>query len=157
MATLYLRPTVLEAVLRRYWTPDLAKAFGLQPITAEQAEKIKSDFGIDIDGNANSLTCPRCLHPYSTYEFIQQGISEHGEEVVRTVFALKGVAVLQINPSQTPICQNCRLDISLYVGDRYRACYHYEYKDRNGRPEYACCQLLDEPILTARALEWLKY
>ena len=70
MATLYLRPTVLDAVPRRYWTPDLAKAFGLQPITAEQAEKIKSDFGIDIDGNANSLTCPRCLHPYSTYEFM---------------------------------------------------------------------------------------
>ena len=149
-ATFYLKPTVLEAILRRYWTPDLAKVVGLQPISVEQAAKIKSDLNIEINGCANSLDCPRCRHVYSTYEFIQQGFKEHGEELVRAAFSLKRVAILQINPVQTPICPDCRLDISLFVGERYRACYHYEYKGRDGRPEYACCQLLDEPILTAR-------
>jgi len=157
-ATFYLKPTVLESILRRYWTPDLAKVVGLQPISVEQAAKIKSDFNIEIDGCANRLDCPRCGHVYSTYEFIQQGFKEHGEEVVRAAFSLKRTAILQVNPGQTPICPDCRLDISLFVGERYRACYHYEYKDREtGRPEYACCQLLDEPILTARALEWSRY
>lgn len=156
-ATLYLKPTVLESILRRYWSPNLAKAFGLRPITQEQAAKIKSDFDIEIDGAANTLDCPRCGRGYSTYEFIQQGFKEHGEDLVRAVFALKGVGILQINPMQTPICQSCRLDLSRFADDSHGPCYHYEYKDRNGRPEYACCQLLDEPILTARAAEWSRY
>lgn len=156
-ATLYLKPPLLEAILRRYWTPELAKIMGLQPISAEQAAKIKSDFNIEIDGSANCLDCPRCRRSYSTYEFIQQGMKEHGEEMVRAAFSRKRVGILQINPMQTPICPDCRLDISLYVGGRYRTCYHYAYNSPDGRPEYACCQLLDEPILTAMAVEWLRY
>lgn len=154
-ATFYLKPSVFGAIIRRYWTPELAKAVGLQPISGVQAAKIKSDLNIEVDGYANSLTCPRCEHVYSTYEFIQQGFKEHGEEAVRTAFSLKRVGILQINPLQHPMCPECRLDISLAVGERYSPTYHYAYNDpKTGRPEYACCQLLDEPILTARAREW---
>jgi hypothetical protein len=115
-STLYLKPTVFEAIRRWYWTPERVKLVGLKPISAEQAEKVQSDFNIEVDGYANSLDCPRCGHPYSTYEFIQQGIEEHGEEFVRTAFQLRQAAILELNPVQNTICRNCRLHI-LSAGD----------------------------------------
>lgn len=152
-ATFYMKPGVFDAIRRRYWTPELAKAVGLKPISDEQAAKIKADLDVEVDGYANSLDCPRCGRVYSTYEFIQQGFKEHGEEAVRTVFSLKRVAILQINPVQNPICPDCDLDISL-AAPEYGGTYHYDYSLSDGE-RYACCQLLNEPILTAQAKEWL--
>jgi hypothetical protein len=77
-ATLYLKPNVFEAIRRWYWTPERAELVGLKPVSADLAAKVKSDLKIEVDGYANSLDCPRCGHVYSTYEFIQQGIEEHG-------------------------------------------------------------------------------
>jgi hypothetical protein len=130
-ATLYVSKFVLQAILERYWTPKRVEFAELRPISAEQAAKIKSDFNIVIDGYANSLKCPRCGQLYSTYEFIQQGIQQHGEEVVRSTFSHKG-GVFQINPKQVPVCQKCGL-IIIGVG-----VYHYLYTDPQGRPQYAC-------------------
>lgn len=135
-ATLYLKPTVFQAIRRWYWTPERVKLVGLKPISAELAAKIKSDFGIEIDGYANSLECPRCGHCYSTYEFIQQGIEEHGEKVVRDTFSLKRAAILQINPVQNTICRNCRLH--MISAGRVRIYYTYDYWCNLGNA-YACC------------------
>lgn len=129
-ATLYVSKSVLQAILKRYWTPKRVEFAGLRPISAEETAKIKSDFKIEIDGYANSLKCPRCGHSYSTYEFIQQGIKEHSEEFVRSTFSFKG-GVFQINPKQVPVCQHCGLII---IWGRY----DYLYTDLDGRPEYAC-------------------
>jgi hypothetical protein len=157
-ATLYLKPTVFEAIRRWYWTPERVKLVGLKPISAEQAEKVQSDFNIEVDGYANSLDCPRCGHPYSTYEFIQQGTEEHGEEFVRTAFSLRQAAILELNPVQNTICRNCGLHI-LSAGDveferrlqdedasQLKAAvgggpiihYHYDYWCPQGNA-YACC------------------
>lgn len=141
-ATLYLKPTVFEAIRRWYWTPERVELVGLKPISAEQAAKVNSDFNIELDGYANSLDCPRCGHPYSTYEFIQQGFEEHGEEFVRTAFSLRRAAILEINPVQNIICRNCRLHI-LSAGvvegaARIRIYYHYDYATSDGEA-YACC------------------
>lgn len=140
--TLYLKPTVFETIRRWYWTPERVKLVGLKPISAEQAAKVKSDFNIEVDGYANSLDCPRCGHPYSTYEFIQQGFEEHGEEFVRTAFSLRRAAILEINPVQNTICRNCRLHI-LSAGvvegaARSRIYYNYDYWCSQGNA-YACC------------------
>ena len=139
-ATLYCKPTVFEAIRRWYWTPERAEIVGFKPISAEQAARVKSDFNIEVDGYANSLDCPRCGHVYSTYEFIQQGIEEHGEEHVRAAFSLKRVAILQINPVQDIICRDCRLHI--LRGVRIQAgnggYYYYEYWCVGGNA-YACC------------------
>jgi hypothetical protein len=140
-ATLYLKPTVYEAIRRRYWTPERVEIARLKPISAEQAARVKSDFNIEIDGNANSLDCPRCGHVYSTYEFIQQGFEEHGEEVVRAAFSLKRTAILQINPVQNIICRNCRLHMivggaGFYPGYDYE--YYHSYPGEAG--SYACCR-----------------
>ena len=138
-ATLYLKPTVYEAIRRRYWTPERVEIARLKPISAETAARVKSDFKIEIDGNANSLDCPRCGHVYSTYEFIQQGFEQHGEEVVRAAFSLKRTAILQINPVQNIICRNCRLSI-LVGGAGFYPGYDYEYININQPGHYACCR-----------------
>jgi hypothetical protein len=135
-ATLYCKPTVFEAIRRWYWTPERAEIAGFKPISAEQAARVKSDFNIEVDGYANSLYCPRCGHVYSTYEFIQQGFEQHGEEVVRAAFSLKRVAILQINPVQNIICPNCRLHI-LVAGKGF----YPGYDTKPGEPgSYACCR-----------------
>ncbi len=142
-ATLYLKPTVFQMIRRWYWTPERIKLVGLKPISAEKAAKVKSDFNIEIDGYANSLDCPRCGHPYSTYEFIQQGLEEHGEEFVRAAFSFKRAAILAINPVQDTICRNCRLHILSTVvvedGARIGNGYYYDYSCSQGNA-YACCR-----------------
>jgi hypothetical protein len=138
-ATLYCKPTVFEAIRRWYWTPERAKIAGFKPIPAEQAARVKSDFNIELDGYANSLDCPRCGHVYSTHEFIQQGIEEHGEEHVRAAFSLKRTVILQINPVQDTICRKCRLHI-LLSGAGGPGSYDYEYRiDLDSG--YACCRI----------------
>jgi hypothetical protein len=137
-ATLYCKPTVFEAIRRWYWTPKRAEFVGFKPISAEQAARVKADFQIEVDGYANSLNCPRCGHAYSTYEFIQQGIAEHGKELVTAAFSLKRVAIVQINPVQDTICQNCRLHIVFGGGGGYGS-YDYEYRCIEDNA-YACCR-----------------
>jgi hypothetical protein len=142
-ATLYLKPIVYEAIRRRYWTPERVEFARFKPISAELTARVKSDFNIEIDGFANSLDCPRCGHVYSTYEFIQQGFEEHGEEVVRAVFSLKRVAILQINPVQNIICRNCRLHILVARGAGILfggPGYDYEYININQPGSYSCCR-----------------
>ena len=138
IATLYLRPTVFEAIRRWYWTPERAAGVGLKPVTAELSARVKSEFGIDVDGYANTLDCPRCGQGYSTYEFIQQGIEEHGEKHVQAAFSLKRAAILQINPVQDIICRSCRLHI-LFDDAGTHSDYHYEYRC-NQNNAYACCK-----------------
>lgn len=138
-ATLYLKPTVFQAIRKWYWTPERVESVGLKPISTDHIAKIKSDFDIEVDGNANSLTCPRCGQGYSTYEFIQQGIEEHGQEVVKDVFSLKRVAILQIHPVQNIVCRSCRLHVLIGVGDGKSGGYYYDYWCSQGNA-YACCQ-----------------
>lgn len=130
-ATLYVSKPVLQVILKRYWTPKRAEFAGLRPISDDELDRIRTDFGLEIGGYANSLECPNCRHHYSTHEFIQQGIQEHGESAVRSTFSFNG-GVFQINPNQVPVCQTCRR-IIIGVGT-----YHYLYTDPQGRPEYAC-------------------
>lgn len=115
-ATFYLKDVLFtEIIRRRNSTPDGAAASAnLQPLSAEEAARIKADFSIEIDGGSSKETCPRCRSVYGTYEFIQQGIKEHGEEAVRAVFSLKGVSVLQIHPRQDILCQTCGLELTMF-------------------------------------------
>ncbi len=149
--TLYLKPTVFETIRRWYWTPDRMKMVGLAPVTNDMNEKVKTDFGIDIDGYANTLDCPRCGDAYSTYEFIAQGVEEHGEEMVTKTFSLKRAAILQVNPVQNITCRTCRLHM-LNVKGRgdIRIYYNYDYWCPQGNA-YACCTsyILSGPILAA--------
>ncbi|MFC4173763.1 hypothetical protein ACFOYU_17165 [Microvirga sp. GCM10011540] len=142
-ATLYCKPSVFEAIRRRYWTPERAKIVGFRPISAEVSARVKRDFNIEVDGYANSLDCPRCEHVYSTYEFIHQGIEEHGIEHVRAAFSLKRAAIIQINPVQDLVCRNCRLHILVGGGGNFPyGDYDYEYRCVENNA-YACCRAAD--------------
>ena len=137
-ATLYCKPIVFEAIRRWYWTPERVEFARFKPISPETSARVKSEFKIDVDGYANSLNCPRCGHVYSTYEFIQQGIEEHGEEHVRAAFSLKRAAIVQINPVQDTVCRNCRLHLLMGDGGVYGS-YDYEYRCVENNA-YACCK-----------------
>jgi hypothetical protein len=83
-ATFYLKDSIFaEIIKRRYRTSEHAAAVNLQPLSSEEATRIKTDFNIDLDGSSSKETCPRCGSVYGTYEFIQQGIKEHGEVLAR--------------------------------------------------------------------------
>lgn len=132
-ATFYLKNSLFTEVLRRwYLTAEHGKAGDLHLISAEEAVRINEDFHIEItDGFSSRVTCPRCESVYSTYQFIQQGIKEHGEEPVRATFSLKEASVLQSHPRQRIICQSCNLDLTIIV-----IIYSYLYRDWNH--SYGC-------------------
>jgi hypothetical protein len=95
-ATFYFKDSIFTEVIRRWYvTSERARVADLHPISAEEAARIKADFKIEFEGFSSRATCPRCRSVYSTYEFIQQGIKEHGEEAVRATFSLKHASVLQ--------------------------------------------------------------
>jgi hypothetical protein len=144
-ATFYLKPTLFTEIRKRYWALGRGNPADLEPISPEQAARIKSDFNIEVDGYANKVNCPRCGNVYSTYEFIQQGFEEHGEEIVRAVFSVKDLAILQIHPTQNAICRGCGLHLALtyYLhklasGRSSSGGYGYDYWCRAGNG-YACC------------------
>jgi hypothetical protein len=132
-ATFYLKDSLFTEIMRRrYLTADRTKVGDLHLISAEEAARIKEDFNIEItDGFSSRVTCPRCESVYSTYQFIQQGISEHGEDAVKATFSLKDASVLQSHPRQRIICQSCKLDLTIIV-----IIYSYLYRDWNH--SYGC-------------------
>jgi len=132
-ATFYLKDNLFSEVMRRWYAKSgQAKATNLQPISKDEAERIKKDFDIEItDGFASKVHCPRCESEYGTYQFIQQGIAEHGEEAIKATFSLKEASILQSNPRQRVICQSCKFDITIIV-----IIYSYLYRDWNH--SYGC-------------------
>lgn len=143
-ATFYLKDALFLEIIKRR-SEQIAgspAAPYLEPLSKEEAAKIKADFKIEMDGASSKETCPRCETVYGTYEFIQQGIKEHGEEAVRAVFSLEGVSVLQIHPRQNNTCQNCgfpfafayrRAPLATKIGP-----HSYVYRDWNHG--YGCCR-----------------
>jgi hypothetical protein len=139
-ATFYLKDALFTEVLRRWYrNSERAKVADLHPISVEEAARVKADFNIEItDGFASRVTCPRCESVYSTYQFIQQGIKEHGEEAVKATFSLKDASVLQSHPRQRIICQSCNMELTIII------IYSYLYRDWNH--SYGC----GGEIVTAR-------
>lgn len=135
-ATFYLKQAQFSEIIRRNWTPERLNTTNFQPLSLEEIARIKADFNIELDGYSSRETCPRCGSVYGTYEFIQQGIKEHGEEAVRAVFSLKNASVLQVRPRQNIICQSCNLDmlyVVIVIGP-----HSYLYRDWNH--SYGCSE-----------------
>jgi hypothetical protein len=107
-ATFYVSLAQQAEIMRRHCTPDRIKTRGLEPISDEERERIKTDFSIDVDGYFNHMKCPRCGHEYGMYEFIQQGVAEHGIEAVKSVFTMINTAIVRVNPRQVAVCVKCK-------------------------------------------------
>jgi hypothetical protein len=129
-ASFYLSRDQAKTVRSWYWTAERLKASGIKAITSDEKARIESELGIE---NMKSFRCSRiqceCGHVYGAFEFLQQGIREHGEDAVKAVFALKNSTFLQANPAFVLICPNCHQllgDGIEYDCDEYGGCCYQE-------------------------------
>lgn len=124
-ATFYLTKGQAEAFKLWYWTPERIKSSGIRAVSDEEKERIKSELGIDV----GTFRCSRiecaCGHTYGGFEFLQQGVRQHGIDAVRSVFELTNSKLLQVNTTLLAICPNCDALLGRgieYEGDEYAGC-----------------------------------
>ncbi|WP_338674320.1 hypothetical protein V1460_15605 [Streptomyces sp. SCSIO 30461] len=137
-ATFYLTRAQFSAVNAWYWTPQRMKHMGLEPVSDEEMTRIRSELGAAACGSAysNRIKCPNG-HTYGAFEFVKQGIEEHGLETTRAVFSLKDAAVIRANPHQQVVCMSCRRQLATP--------HYYVYWG------YGCCVDLDDTSTAAFA------
>ncbi|MBW0017125.1 MAG: hypothetical protein JO236_06215 [Mycobacterium sp.] len=129
-ATFYMPKAFADEVFAWYWTTERAADRGLEPLTSEELAKIKSELGITLSeqSRSNRIPCPSCDHLYGGFEFIQQGLREHGRETVETAIALPNASVVRVNPRAVAVCPNCETVLAAseggheYVMDGYGCC-----------------------------------
>jgi hypothetical protein len=140
-ATFYLKDVLFQEIIqRRYNTSESATAVDVEPLSSEEAARIKADFKIELDGCSSREICPRCASVYGTYEFIQQGIKEHGEQAVRAAFSLEVASVLQVHPRQNITCQTCGLTLAWARRPKPIKMGPHSYLYRSGNHSYGCCR-----------------
>ncbi|MDH6522000.1 hypothetical protein M2163_001005 [Streptomyces sp. SAI-135] len=125
-ATVYVTPDQAEAIKSWYWTPERVRARELHLVTEDERAKISSELGLEDIGSfySNRVRC-ECGQFYGAFEFLQQGIRQHGRETVSRIFALKDSALLRINPSVAAECPHCNqklLQRHDYVSQGYNGC-----------------------------------
>ncbi|MFG2983425.1 hypothetical protein ACGFYQ_19605 [Streptomyces sp. NPDC048258] len=107
-ASFYLTAEQARTVKSWYWTPERIELSGIKVVTDQERTRIESELGLE---NIGSFRCTRiqceCGHTYGAFEFLQQGIREHGADAVRAVFALRNSSFLRANPALLAICPNC--------------------------------------------------
>ncbi|MFK0044136.1 hypothetical protein ACIQU4_08510 [Streptomyces sp. NPDC090741] len=126
--TFYLSPAQAAAFKAWYWTPQRVKDRGMEPVSRAEREKISSELRVKDIGPAysNRIDC-ECGAQYGAFEFIEQGVAEHGKESVDAVLALENTYVLRVNPVTPTVCSVCRTIV--IIGHEY---------DMTGR--YGCCR-----------------
>jgi hypothetical protein len=107
-ATFYVIPSQYRAFLRWYWTPKRMEEIGMELVSQEELERIERELDIRDLGEfySNRIPCP-CGGAYGAFEFIQQGIREHGRDWVEVVLEFKHAAVIHVNRASDPICPKC--------------------------------------------------
>jgi len=135
-ATFYVSHAQSDMVMAWYFTNERIKRLGLEPVSKEEKARIESELGVKETGSlySNRIHCG-CGAEYGAFEFIQQGIREHGREMVSSVLALGETSVIRVNPPNSAVCPKCNQ--RLLAGHYYAWC--------NG---YMCCktlQIVEEP------------
>ncbi|MCP9960124.1 hypothetical protein [Streptomyces sudanensis] len=124
--TFYLSRAQFTAVNAWYWTPTRIRAVGMEAVTHEEKARIESELGIRISGSSysNRIEC-HCGRGYGTFEFVQQGIREHGREAVAAALELEVSHVLRVNQPLTAVCPDCDEELLArhdYKQDKYACC-----------------------------------
>jgi hypothetical protein len=124
-AAFYLTKSQAEAFKVWYWTPERIESSGIRVVSDQERERIKSELGVDV----GTFRCSRiecvCGHTYGGFEFLQQGVRQHGIDAVKSVFALKEAQLLQVNTTLLAICPNCNEMLGrgiTYEGAEYAGC-----------------------------------
>lgn len=139
-ATFYVSPAQAGAVMRWYWTPGRIKEIGMEPVSMEERARIESELGVKDMGPffSNRIECP-CGGVYGAFEFMQQGLRQHGRDWVGAVVELKNASVIRINPAQDAFCPQCN---HMLIRNHW-----YEMVADDGTLIYGCCSG-EIPILT---------
>lgn len=141
-ATFYVPPEQARAVMRLYWSPWRVKGIGMERVSEEERSRIESELGVKDMGPmfSNRLECS-CGGVYGAYEFVEQGLKEHGKDWIGAIVELKNTAVLRINPTQDAFCPRCGLVLI--------STHWYEMYTDSGKLLYGCCrgEIPDGPIL----------
>jgi hypothetical protein len=129
-ATFYLTKPQFDEIMNWYWTPERMTRLNVEAVSVEEQQRIVSELGVKDAGfnYSNRIKCPKCGSVYGAFEFVQQGIREHGREIVETALNLANSAIVRVNPSTIPVCQNCKEVLSgggvyhSYAWDTYGCC-----------------------------------
>ncbi|MFM9493430.1 hypothetical protein ACKI1Q_07315 [Streptomyces galilaeus] len=127
-ATFYLPQGQYDAIIESYWTPERKNRYGLEEVSDEERGRIESELGVADTGilHSNRIPCPECGNVYGAFEFIQQGIRQHGREIVEVALKMNDACVLRVNPSAVPVCPNCsylmRATAHYYICRQYGCC-----------------------------------
>jgi hypothetical protein len=132
--TFFVSPEQATAVMQWYLTPARIKAMDVELVSKEELAKIESELGVHLAAASSSRGQCSNGHAYGLFEFIQQGLREHGGDYVRATMNLKSAAVLRINPVQHLICAKCNENLILFHKDLY-SCHRDD-----GKLLYGCCK-----------------
>jgi hypothetical protein len=103
----YLTKVQTEAVRSWYWTAERIEFTGLKPVSEEEDQRIQDELGLKITNFRYAPFDCDCGHRYGAFEFLQQGVRQHGVESVKSVFSLENATLFQINPTFVPVCPSC--------------------------------------------------
>jgi hypothetical protein len=107
-ASFYLNRAQADAIRDWYWTPDRVRTRGLREVSSEEIERIESELGIDnLESFRITPALCECGHQYGAFEFLQQGIREHGLETVKAIFASENLKLIHVNASLAHVCPAC--------------------------------------------------
>ncbi len=127
-ATFYVSRDQFQVVMRWYWTNKRIKELGMEAVSQEEKHKIERKLGVKDKGSlySNRIKCA-CGEVYGAFEFIEQGIREHGMEMVGAVLELKVASIIRINPPNFAICAHCNQNLMeqhyyMWIGDSRYAC-----------------------------------
>lgn len=131
--TFYVPPSVGLTVMHWYWTPRRIREFGMRAVSKEERERIEKLLSVTDMGPwfSNRLECTVCGGVYGAYEFVEQGLKQHGQNWVGVAMELKDTAIIRINPAQNAFCPDCN---HVMLGS-----HNYRMDDDWGKLIYACC------------------
>lgn len=108
-ATFYLPRSQADAFNESYWTPERRERYELEEVSSEEKGKIEFELGVVDTGflYSNRVPCAECGNVYGAFEFIQQGIRQHGREIVEAALTLENASIIRVNPTAVALCPNC--------------------------------------------------
>ena len=125
--TFYVARPQARAVRRWFWTPRQIDEIGMELVSREEKARLESELQVPDMGEfySNRIQCP-CGGVYGAFEFVQQGLREHGRDWLGVVLGFENTSVIRINPAIDVICPIC---------SQMMMRGHYYWMGR----DYGCC------------------
>lgn len=107
-ATFFVTHDQSDMIMRWFFTNERIKRMGMEPVSKEEKQRIEEKLGVKETGSlySNTLRCG-CGAEYGAFEFIQQGIREHGSDFVSNVLEFEETSVIRVNPPIRLVCSEC--------------------------------------------------